>query len=108
MRAPGGGSDRIAPESVGGRVGSRPLRAGLVVSTHYAEGERFEPVDRGATRGLMILIGNTVLVRERPRFALDILMPVARDAGILEGVRGEADEAAAWLLRHLDAATSEE
>lgn len=96
QRLPRGGTRQTSPE----RVGTRPLRAGLIVSTRYSEGGRFAPEERRPVRGLMILIANTVLVRERPRFALDHLIPVTRGATVLEGERGDADEAAAWLLRH--------
>ena len=94
------GVQKIAPE----RVGVKPLRAALVVSTRYSEGERFEPQERRPASGMMFLMANTVLALERPRFALERLIPMARDATILEG-RGEADEAAAWLLRHPDLGT---
>jgi hypothetical protein len=84
----------------GSRVGSQPAHANLIVSTCYSAGQRFEPAVRDASHGLMILIANTVRVRERPRFALDYLMPIAGAATTLEGVRGDADEAADWLLRY--------
>ena len=100
LRVRGEGTRQIPPERLGCKVGARPLRAGLIVSTRYSEAERFDPEERGSARGLMILIDNTVVVRERPRFALDHLISMVRDATILEGERGEADEAAAWMLRH--------
>jgi hypothetical protein len=81
------------------RVGTLPLPASLIVSTRYSAGASFAPVTCSPSRGLMILVANTIVVRERPRFALDHLMPIARGATTLEGVRGDADEAAAWLLR---------
>ena len=90
------------PASRGGPVGAQALPASLIVATHYSAGAHFAPVVRGQSRGLMTLIANTVVVRERPRFALDHLMPIARGATTLEGVRGAADEAAAWLLRFAD------
>ena len=103
IRVPGGGTRRTTPASIGCIVGRRPLHASLIVSTRYSRGERFEPEERGPSCGLMVLIANTIVIRERPRFALDHLMPIARRARVLEGVRGDADEAATWLLRHLDA-----
>jgi len=96
---------KVAPETLGCRVGTEPLRAALVVATRYSAGARFEPAEQGATRGLMSLIDNTLVVRERSRFALDCLTPIARDARMLEGGRGEADEAAAWILGYLNAAS---
>ena len=103
LRAPGGGTRQIAPGSIGCKVGTRPLHPALIVSTRYSRGQRFEPEERSPSRALMVLIANTIVIRERPRFALNRLMPVAREARILEGVRGDADAAASWLLRHQDA-----
>ena len=103
LRAPGGGTRQIAPGSIGCKVGTRPLHPALIVSTRYSRGQRFEPEERSPSRALMVLIANTIVIRERPRFALDHLMPVVREARILEGVRGDADAAATWLLRHQDA-----
>ena len=92
------------PESIGGRVGTRPLQASLIVSTRYSPGAHFEPEVRGPSRGLMVLVANTLVIRKRPRFALDRLTPVAAAATTVEGERGDADEAAAWLLGYQPAA----
>ena len=102
LRLPEGGREAAGPQSDIGPVGGRPLPASLIVSTHYSPGAHVELAERGPSRGLMILIANTVVIRERPRFALDHLMPIAHGATTLEGVRGDADEAAAWLLRYRD------
>jgi hypothetical protein len=102
LRVPEDGLGPVGLQSCGRRVGTRPLLVSLIVSTHYSPGAHFEPDVRGPSRGLMVLIANTVLIRARPRFALDHLMPIANGATTLEGVRGDADEAAAWLLRYKD------
>jgi hypothetical protein len=99
LRAPGEKSRPFTPEALGARVGTRPLAVSLIVSTSYSPGTPFEPRARGPSHGLMILVANTVVIRQRPRFALDRLATVAGAATTLEGVRGDADEAAAWLLR---------
>jgi hypothetical protein len=100
LRVEEGGREAAGPQPWVGPVGTRPLLASLIVSTHYSPGAHFEPAERRRSRGLMILIANTVLIRERPRFALDYLLPIADGATTLEGVRGDADQAAAWLLRY--------
>lgn len=102
LRVPGGGTRPTTPESIGCRIGTRPLRARVIVSTRYEQGACFEPEGRDPSRGLMVLIANTVVMRDRPRFALNHLTPVVGAATTLEGVRGDADEAAAWLLRYCD------
>jgi hypothetical protein len=93
----GGSAGFQAP---GSRVGIRPLQADLIVSTSYSPRQHFEPGVCDSSHGLMILVANTVRVRECPRLALDYLMPLARAATTLEGVRGDADQAADWLLRY--------
>jgi hypothetical protein len=100
LRGLEGQLEQAPRQSQGGRVGTEPLPVHLIVSTRYSPGQRFDPVVREPSHGLMILIANTVVVRARPRFALDHLMPVAQSATTLEGLRGEADEAAAWLLHY--------
>jgi hypothetical protein len=100
LRSPEGRRCLASPQSQGCRIGTRPLLASLIVSTRYSPGEHFQPAACGPSRGLMILVANTLLIRERPRFALDHLMPIADGATTLEGVRGDADEAAGWLLRY--------
>jgi hypothetical protein len=99
LRTPGNGPRRATRlQSVSRRVGTRPLPAGMIVSTSYSPGARFAPVVRGPSRGLMVLVANTVVIRQRPRFALDRLTPIADAAITLEGLRGDADQVAAWLL----------
>ena len=97
------GADDVAAnhelDDLGFRIGSEPLRGGLIVSTFHEPGAQFRPRTAGPGRGLLHLIDNTVVVRERPRFALEYLTPVSRDAAVLEGTRGDSDEAAAYLLR---------
>lgn len=102
IRTKDGTVRKVSPESLGCPVGSQAIEAALVVSTHYSPGASFEPSEQSAARGLLSLIDNTVVVRERSSFALDRLTPIARRATVLEGPRGDADEAATWLLRYLD------
>jgi hypothetical protein len=102
LRTSTGGPTLDGPCAPDDRVGTRPVPASLIVSTSYAAGARFAPAVCSPSRGLRFLIANTIVVRERPRFALDHLMPVARAATTLEGVRGDADDAAAWLIRFAD------
>jgi hypothetical protein len=85
------------------QVGTEPMPASLIVSTRYSPGEHFQPAVRGPSRGLMILVANTLLIRDRPHFALDYLTPIADGATTLEGVRGDPDEAAKWLLGYTNA-----
>ena len=98
VRRADGHSEQVAPETLGGRIGGPPLPVGLIVQTRYVEGARFAPERSSSARGLLALIDNTVVVRERSGFALDRLTPAARGAVALAGERGDAMEAAAHLL----------
>jgi hypothetical protein len=98
LRGPEGEHGQAILPLDGRQVGTTPMLASLIVSTRYSPGEHFDPAVRGPSRGLMILVANTLLIRDRPQFALDHLMPIANGATTLEGVRGDADEAADWLL----------
>ena len=99
IRGTGDVATNIGFDDLGFRVGAAPLRAALIVSTRHEPGARFRPRAAGRGRGLLHLVDNTVVVRARPRFALECLEPVARDAAVLEGIRGDSDEAAADLIR---------
>ena len=99
IRGPDGAARKVDPRSFGCRIGTTPLRAGRIVSTRFSPGARFDPQEGSAVAALTCLIDNALVVRERPQFVLDKLVPVAREARMLEGDRGEADETAAALLR---------
>jgi hypothetical protein len=93
MRSPNSGvSKKVRAEEIGAKVGSRPLRVGLVVSTKYKDGARWRPrpVTRG--RGVLELMSNTVSARSQPEMALSVLPLALESARILKGVRGEASE----------------
>ena len=101
IRGPDDVAQKTTPEALGVRVGSRRLRAGLIVSSRYVPGATPDLKAAGRGRALLCLIDNTVVVRTRPRFALGRLARIARDARILEGIRGGAPETAAFLLQRL-------
>ncbi len=102
IRDPDGVGQNVCPTSLGVRVRVEPLRAGLILSTRFVPETQYAPVVAKSARGLMHLIDNTVVVRAQPHFALECLTPLACDAWTLEGDRGEAEEAAAHVLRFLD------
>jgi hypothetical protein len=58
-----------------------------------------EPVSRGPA--VLRLLDNTVPARSRPLAAFTALEGATEDAYVLEGTRGDADEAAARLLAML-------
>jgi hypothetical protein len=88
----------VTAEELGGQAGVRPLPVGLVVCTRYRPGGQFRPRVRTAGQGLLALLANTVPARRRPRFALATLRQVLSQARVLQGTRGETEQAVAVLL----------
>lgn len=93
---------KVRPEKLGARIGSKPLRVGLVVSTNYKLGSRWRPrrITRG--KGVLELLANTVSARSQPELALTALPKALASAQIFKGVRGEASEAVERILALLD------
>ena len=93
MRSPNSyASKRVRAEEIGAKVGSKPLRVGLVLSTNYKHGARWRPREITRGRGVLELMSNTVSARSQPKMALNVLPLALESARILKGVRGEAAE----------------
>ena len=93
---------KIQIEDLGGSVGRRPLPIGLVVVSEYKPGAAWRPIILSPAQAMLALLGNTVVARLRPQFALATLKTAIDSVPVLKGVRGEADEAAANILSHLE------
>jgi hypothetical protein len=78
------------------QAGPRPV--GAIVVTSYEAGGRFEPRRISAGSGALALLANAVPARERPGETLRAARAAASRAVVLEGSRGEADEAAGALV----------
>jgi hypothetical protein len=99
MRFPGSGqSQKVPAEGIGAMVGSRPLRVGLVVSTNYKDGARWQPRQITRGQGVLELMANTVSARSQPELALSVLPAALESARILKGVRGEASQVVESIL----------
>lgn len=103
MRSPGSDqSKRVPAEEIGARIGSKPLRVGLVVSTHYKDGARWRPRQITRGKGVLELMSNTVSARSQPELALTVLPAALESALILKGVRGEASEIVKSILERVE------
>lgn len=89
-------AERVTPA---GRRVAQALPISLIVSTRFVEGARWEPRPLPWGRAMLAMIANTVPVRTRPHQALPFIGAALMGARALEGVRGEADEAAQAILR---------
>src|SRR5216683_1761282 len=97
---------RLSAESLGCQTGTDPLPVGLVTLTRYKAGSRWKPKALSAGRGTLGLLANTLAARNQPDRALATLGRVARQAPVLTGTRGEADETVASIFRLLESSNS--
>lgn len=79
-----------------------PLPVGLVALLSYDPDRAFwvERLDRGTA--IMALCEHSVAIRRRPGDTFAALGAIVGRARVIRGFRGEADEAAAWLLTNAD------
>lgn len=85
-------------ESLGGRAGDRPLPVALIAFTSYRPGAAWALRPCTAGEGAVKLLEHSVAARSRPVQVLAAVRRAATDAVILEGDRGDAEEAASTLL----------
>jgi hypothetical protein len=93
-----GGLERIALAEIGGRAGTAPLKAGMILVTRYEPGGRWRPRRLPAGRAMMELLAHTLPARARPADSLAAIARVAQSAPALKGRRGEAEDLARALL----------
>lgn len=93
----------VAPEMLGAKaVGGPPVPVTAVVVTEYDPGaSAYEPRRAAAGEGVMRLLENTVQATIAPARCLDALTAAVRNAVILIGRRGGADDFASTLLARL-------
>ncbi|MGI4788204.1 MAG: hypothetical protein ACRYFS_05070 [Janthinobacterium lividum] len=90
--------EKCSAESLGGQTGTKPLPIGLILDTKYESGACWQPHPMTPGASLLTLLGSTVQVRHQPQWALEILQQAVSGAVGVKSKRGEADEAAAWVL----------
>jgi hypothetical protein len=97
----GGPPKRCPAETLGGRVGTKPLPVGLVLITCYQPETRWRPRMLSPGQAVLALLEHTVQARLRPKVALATLRRVAANARTVRGRRGEADATVVPLLNFL-------
>ena len=93
--------EKVQAKTIGGEIGTKPLRIGLVLSTSFNEGARFRPRELSRGQGVLELLANTVSARTQPRLAFDALPKALESAQILKGARGEASQIVDSILSRL-------
>jgi hypothetical protein len=89
-------------ETLGGVAGDEAVPVAMVVVTSYDPGAQWNPRQLSAGAGAMALLSNAVPAQERPKEVMHAVSRAAKDAIVLEGDRGEADEVAPLLLAELE------
>jgi hypothetical protein len=85
-------------ESLGGRAGDRPLPVALIAFTSYRPGAVWSPRPCTTGEGAIKLLEHSIAARSRPEQALAAVRRATTNAAILQGDRGDAEEAASVLL----------
>jgi hypothetical protein len=98
LRREGQLDERISPEQLGARVARRPLRVGMVLAAHHRARAAWRPIRLTPGRAMLALLRHTPAARAWPKVALSYLETIARQATVLEGARGEAEQVLSWLL----------
>jgi len=97
---------RCGPEEFGSEVGQAPLPVGLVAMTRHQPESRWRPRRLMPTKAVLELMDYVIPAQREPDLVLNALQLVVRDALVLKGWRGEAEEAADALLAAVEAAES--
>jgi hypothetical protein len=86
---------------LGGTVGTKPLPVGLILSSEYRKGAQWRVRELSRGKGVLALLAHASSARHRPELALATLQQVVANARVVQGVRGEASEAAGIILEEL-------
>lgn len=90
---------RYSAASLGGRVATHPVPLRLVVSTRYIPGAQWAPRPLSPREAALRLLDNSLLAREIPGRLLASFQAALSSALAFESDRGDAEEAAAAILR---------
>lgn len=86
-------------EFYGGRAGSKPIRTGIILVSEFIKKSHWKPQLISQGEAVLELINNTIPIRNRPEFSLNILNKLANDAVSIKTKRGEAKRFAGKLIK---------
>ena len=102
LRLPGTDEQtKVRAESLGGKVGVKPLPVGMIVVSRYEAGARWRPRKLSPGQGALEVLANTVPARTRPEESLTSIQQAVANAAIFKGRRGDAKETAESILQSL-------
>jgi hypothetical protein len=87
-----------AAEDLGGTVGEQPLPVAVVAHLLFPKDGHWDVRRCRESEGMMLLLQHTLNSQRQPEFALSAMRGAASEALVLQGERGDAEEAAAKLL----------
>jgi hypothetical protein len=94
VREPGGGISRVDAR----RVSRTDVRIGLVLLTEHVAGATLAPTEITPAKAVLGMLAHTVAARSVPGRALDWIARALDGARAYAGPRGEAEDAARWLM----------
>ena len=100
-----GSITRIAAAQLGAPQATACARIARIILTRYAHRIEWRPRVLSRGQGMLGILQNTVAARRYPELVLPALQRAIRQAQVLGGMRGEADEAAYLILRDLSVET---
>lgn len=83
---------------IGGKLGTKPLRVGLVLMTQFKKNATWRPRELPPGKGVLELLSQTVSARRYPERAFATFEKLVQGAKILKGTRGEAPDTVDKLL----------
>ncbi len=91
-------TDEQPVESLGGKAGDRALPVAVIAFTSYRPGAVWALRSCTVGEGAVKLLEHSIAARSRPEQVLAAVRHAAADSLVLEGERGDADQAASALL----------
>jgi hypothetical protein len=92
----------IQLDEIGGAVGSRPIRCGMLLLTRFEKGSHFSPRHLSKGEAILELVNFALSVRVNPEFTFRVLNNLLEDAILLSGRRPEAKQFAKRILDLID------
>lgn len=85
-------------EFYGGKAGSKPIKTGIILVSEFVKNSHWKPQVITQGEAVLELINNTIPIRNKPEFSLNILNKLANDAVSIKTKRGEAKRFAGKLI----------
>jgi hypothetical protein len=92
----------VTAGDLGTSTGRRSLPVGIVALARYEAGAAWRPQTLTPGRAVLDLLAHTVMVRRQPEQAVSAFEQLVPRSLVVKGTRGEAVDAARWLLEAVE------